>query len=221
VADDLIPSNDDEFDHFQEHFVTNVVASPAKYGLLTEDATALQAGQTAWSAAYAAHNKARNDAQTAVRTKDVTRGQFETILRSAAQKVNGSFTINDGLRASVGLRPRDVPRSLVGAPTTRPLGRIELRGPSTFVVHFVDEKTPLRRAKPKDAQGCQIWTYVGDTAPADPSGYTFLALDTRTPYTDQHRPSNAGKTVFYLLRWQNAKGEPGPWSDVVMAKIPL
>jgi hypothetical protein len=88
------------------------------------------------------------------------------------------------------------------------------------VIHFVDEATPTRIAKPQGVQGCQIWKYVGDTTPADASGCTFLALDTRTPYTDEHDAADAGKNVYYLLRWQNAKGEPGPWSDVVTAKIP-
>jgi hypothetical protein len=48
-----------------------------------------------------------------------------------------------------------------------------------------------------------------------------MGLDTRTPYTDTHPAADAGKTVYYWLRWQNAKGEVGPWSDVLSAKIPL
>lgn len=48
----------------------------------------------------------------------------------------------------------------------------------------------------------------------------FLALDTRTPYADVHPAADAGKNVHYLLRWQDHKGNPGPWSDVIVAKIP-
>ena len=81
--------------------------------------------------------------------------------------------------------------------------------------------TPKRAAKPEGVQGCQIWAHVGDTPPLDASGYAFIALDTRTPYTHEHAAEDAGKTVSYLLRWQNAKGEPGPWSSVAAAKIPL
>jgi hypothetical protein len=44
--------------------------------------------------------------------------------------------------------------------------------------------------------------------------YTFLALDTRPPYVRDHEAINAGKTAYYLLRWQNTKGELGPWSDI-------
>ena len=62
---------------------------------------------------------------------------------------------------------------------------------------------------------------MGDSAPADETGYTFLAHDTRTPYTDAHPASDAGKTAYYMMRWLNAKLTPGPWGNVISAKIPL
>jgi hypothetical protein len=64
------------------------------------------------------------------------------------------------------------------------------------VVHFVDEGTPLKTAKPHGVHGARIYGHVGDPAPADITGYTFLALDTRTPYTDVHPAADAGKTVY-------------------------
>lgn len=221
MAEDVIPSNDAEFEQFQDHFISKVAPNPAKYGLLTEDVTALQGEQTAWRSALVNHVKAHDDARTATHTKDVVRDRFEAILRGAARKVHGSINIDNGLRASIGLRPRDGARTPIGAPVTRPLGRIELKGRNVFVVHFVDEETPTRLAKPQGVHGCQVWAHVGDAPPRDPSGYVFLALDTRTPYTDEHTAADAGKNAYYLLRWQNAKGEPGPWSEVVTAKIPL
>ena len=38
---------------------------------------------------------------------------------------------------------------------------------------------------------------------------------------DLRLAADAGKSVYYLLRWVSTKGQPGPWSDVVTAKIPL
>ena len=69
--------------------------------------------------------------------------------------------------------------------------------------------------------GYEIWKHVGDPAPADPSGYAYVGTLTRTPFTDVFTAADAGKTVYYLLRWVSTKSQPGPWSDVVTAKIPL
>jgi hypothetical protein len=221
ATDDVFSSNEPEFDKFQKQFVAAVAADPAKHGLLNDDVVALQAAQAAWEPAYAAHIKAQETARTATQTKDGSRAKLEASLRSAARKINGSTEVDNALRASVGLATRSGTRSVIGPPTTCPLGRTESAGTATLVLHFGDAETPKSHAKPQGVQGCQIWSFVGEKAPVDPSEYAFIALDTRTPYTDVHPPVDAGKTISYLLRWQNAKGETGPWSSVITAKIPL
>ena len=60
---------------------------------------------------------------------------------------------------------------------------------------------------------------VGTTPPASESDLHFLATDTRTPYVAQFDPANAGKTAYYWLRWENNKGETGPWSALVSATV--
>ena len=61
--------------------------------------------------------------------------------------------------------------------------------------------------------------HFGDAARSDSSGYAFRGLTTRTPYTDTHAATDAGKDVVYSLRWQHTKGENGASSDVVTGKV--
>jgi len=218
--DDFMPANDGEFEQFQTHFTAAVAANPAKFGVTAEDVAALQAAQATWEKAYPAHVDAQKAAAAATQAKDETRGNLEKVIRGLAKKIHGTPGMTNAVRAEAGLPARDGSRTSVGAPTTRPLGRVEQKGHFTLVIHFVDEATPQRLAKPDGVQGCQIFSFVGDAAPVDPAGYGFVALDTRTPYTDEHPAADAGKAVHYLLRWQNAKGETGPWSDALAAKIP-
>ncbi len=55
-------------------------------------------------------------------------------------------------------------------------------------VHFADEATPTRRAKPSGVMGAEIWVKVGEPQgglampPSGPSELTFLSLATRTPH---------------------------------------
>lgn len=55
--------------------------------------------------------------------------------------------------------------------------------------------------------------------PASASELHYLATDTRTSYVAQFDPADADKTAYYWLRWENTKGETGPWSAVVSATI--
>jgi hypothetical protein len=221
MSDDLIPANDDEFNKMQSTLISAVTADPAKFGVTPQDVTALHEAQTAWATSYPAHIKAQQDAQAATQAKEVARAGLEKVVRGVARKINATPRMDNATRAEAGLPPREGGRSVIGAPTTRPLGRIEMKPNRTMVIHFVDETTPQRLAKPQGVHGCQIWSYVGDTPPADASGWAFLALDTRTPYADEHEAADAGKLAHYRLRWQNAKGETGPWSEVISARIPV
>jgi hypothetical protein len=57
------------------------------------------------------------------------------------------------------------------------------------------------------------------TAPTDPSELTYLATDTRTPYTPVYDGADGGKIAHHMLRWVNTRGERGPWSQTVAATI--
>ena len=221
AQDNNIPANDAQFDIFQKLFLAGTTKTPAQYGITTDDVTALTAGQTAWQTAYAAHIAAQQGALSATQAKDEARTTFEGALRTAAQKVHVTAKSDNSLRAAVGLPSRSGTRTTVGAPTTRPIGRLAVAGPRTLVLHFTDELTPNRSIKPQGVRGCEIYVFIGEQPPADPAGYTFLGLDTRTPFTHEHQHADAGKTVSYVLRWQNNKGEPGPFGRMVTAKIPL
>jgi len=221
MATDLIPHAEDKFHTFQANLIDYVNANLAALQLAASDIAPLTAAQTAWNASLTTHTKAKADAHSATQAKDAAGATYMKAIRALIKILDSKPGFTAAQRTAMGLPALDTLRTHVPAPTTRPVGRIESAAPHTLVLHFVDETTPTKRAKPDGVQGCQVWSFVGDTAPADPSGYHFLALDTRTPYTDEHQAADAGKTAFYLLRWQNDKGETGPWGAVVVAKVPL
>jgi hypothetical protein len=46
------------------------------------------------------------------------------------------------------------------------------------------------------------------------------AFDTRSPFTLSFDENQRGKTVYFCLRWENTRGEKGPWSEIVSGIIP-
>ncbi len=78
--------------------------------------------------------------------------------------------------------------------------------------------------------GAEVWVKVGGPPPVDPNGLTFLALDTRTPYTAEHPGTDGGEPAHYMLRWPaldatvwcqvvNSTWAKGPWSETATATI--
>ena len=220
MSDDFIPPNDDEFEAFQKKFTAGVLASSEPYGVTPEEQQMLQVEQTGWEKSLKDLRAAEDIVRAAHQGKNEHRASYVTVIRGVARKVNGSINITNEARVSLGLNPHAQTRTHIGVPETRPLGRVEAMGKHRLVLHWVDGMTPHTRKKPHGVHACQIWLKIGDTAPVDEKGCELVATDTATPYVYDFKPEDQGKIAYWMLRWVNPKGEPGPWGHVVSGVVP-
>jgi hypothetical protein len=219
MSNDYIPGGDAEFNTWQANFINNLNAHKADFGLNSADMTAITGTQDNWTSAYDAHIAARAAAEGAMHAKRGAREGYESALRSMAKRVQSSGGTTDSHRAELGLNVKQETRTSAGAPESRPVAQVDTSQRLRHTISFWDESTPNSRAKPAGAMGCEIWSKIGDPSPLDPSQLHFLGLDTSTPYMVQFGGEDAGKTAYYMLRWVNAKGEQGPWSQTASATI--
>ncbi|AHF94767.1 hypothetical protein OPIT5_26275 [Opitutaceae bacterium TAV5] len=49
---------------------------------------------------------------------------------------------------------------------------------------------------------------------------TRSGFDTRSPFTLNFDENQRGKTVYFALRWENTRGDKGPWSPITHAVVP-
>lgn len=75
------------------------------------------------------------------------------------------------------------------------------------------------RANSENLIVVETWVKMDGPPPVDPGELTFLAVDTRAPYTRDYDGAQGGKPAHYMLRWVNSRGEVGPWSATVTATI--
>jgi hypothetical protein len=128
--------------------------------------------------------------------------------------------VSDETRVEMGLPILDKTPTRPPVPTTRPILQVDTSQRLQHILSWRDETTVTGKAKPKGVRGAQIWNFVGPTPPADPAEFQFVALDTKTPYLLEYEASDAGKLASYVMRWENTRGEFGPWSETVSATIP-
>lgn len=216
---DFIPTTDADFNTFSSNLKTYVNAHLADFGLVAADVTALNDAQTAWDTAYPAVAPAVAAAAAATQAKVTARENLTTELRSLVKLIQAKPAISNGSKQAIGITIASGTRTPVAVPMTAPIGRVEIQNRLQHTIHFADATSPTSKAKPAGVRGCQIWVKVATTPPADVSELHFLATDTRTPYVAQFDQADGGKTAYYWLRWENTKGECGPWSATVSATI--
>jgi hypothetical protein len=159
----------------------------------------------------------------AVRAKNDARALLERCTRKAvAEYLANNHLLDDPGRVSLGLPPRKTTRSPAPTPTTAPgfsinplAGRrLEAR------FHARGKEGERRQAKPFGVHGAEIAWAILDAPPASHVDLVHSTFGTRSPYIFQFDFPDAGKRLYCCLRWENTRGEKGPWSEIQSAIIP-
>jgi hypothetical protein len=68
--------------------------------------------------------------------------------------------------------------------------------------------------------GAVIYYLISDTPITNQELLAYSRLATRSPFELAFSPDDRGKIIYLAARWQNRRGELGPWSEIVSAVIP-
>lgn len=216
----FIPRSDADFHLWQSAVVVNVQGSATTWGILAADVTALVGQQTLWTAAFGKASNKQNRTAADVQAKDDARAAYEAALRKfIAQWLTNNPRVPNSERQRMGLNVKEGTRTAVAVPETSPVATIDFSTRQQHTINFSDEATPRSKAKPAGVHGCEVWAKVGGEAPKDATEFDYLATDTATPYVATFESADAGKTVWYMLRWVNSRGERGPWSSTISALV--
>jgi hypothetical protein len=115
-------------------------------------------------------------------------------------------------------------------PTTRghaivadqaPAYRLEPLTSDRVRLHFHDSEGRRRAGKPRGQHGVEIaWLLLDEYAPVHHADLTHADFATRTPHTFDLGDTSSGKYLYLALRWENRRGEKGPWTPVHHVIIP-
>lgn len=151
-----------------------------------------------------------------VANKDAASKSLEDMLNVVYGDIAQSkLTMDD--RNALHLPLPNTKRTPAGVPTTRPVGEVHNDNLLEHKITFTDEDG--KRGRPDKVRGCQIFCKEGITPPVDEREMRLLASDASSPYVHKFSFSDAGKTFYYRLRWENTRGEAGPWSAFISGVV--
>jgi len=216
------PRGDAELVPWGDQFNGYVQANFAALGLTGAEATGLNSAWIGFRIKYQVQVQARAAAAAATQEKARTRRAFEVLMQPAVRRIQTFAATTDAQRGALGITIPDHTRTPIGAPTSRPLVKVDFSKRLSHRIAFADERTPTRRTKPKGIIGAELWvqlTALGEAPPTGAADLKFLMLSTRSPAIVEYGGADAGKTAHYMLRWLSRRGEPGPWSETASATV--
>lgn len=220
MARDFLPSREGDLVTWLNNFQAKINSAPTSYGLTAAMATA---NGTLTTSFINSLNIARAEATRSpmnITLKNTAKRAVIDNVRMLARLVQGTPTVTPAQKQDLGLNPRDVIPSPIPAPGSAPQLTIVSVNGHLVRVRLSDPANPSRRGIPDGINGAIVMSYVGETAPTDPSLYKMEGPVSRTT-VDVLFPNTlaAGTTVWLTAVWFNERKQLGPACAPVATNI--
>jgi hypothetical protein len=218
---DYLPGKDAEFVQWTKSFLTVLLPMCDRIGFPSALHQQLDTENNDFTAKYLVIENPETRTSVAIRRKNDARKVLEITLRqSIAEYISRNHLVTDSDRESLGLPIRKTTRTPAPVATTYPEFEINCSMIRQLTIQFYDQGKQKTKGKPAGQHGAELRWGISDTQVIDAEDLSHSAFDTRTPFTLTFQGHDRGKTVYLCLRWENTRGEKGPWSDIKSAIIP-
>jgi hypothetical protein len=205
---DFIPGGEAEFLAFATVFCEAATTHAADLGIPGAVITALNAKLTAYTAAYntaGGPNAGKLDREDRREKRETLTGDIRKV-KNAYINADPLGVVTDEIRLAFGLEPKDHTRTEVPAPAE--VAPFELASGEYLQI------VVTHPAKPAGYNGAVAFYKVSGEAPADHTALTQSKLLTRPREILTFEDGQLGQTLYISLRWQNQKGDLGPWGPI-------
>lgn len=200
------------------NFAAQIASDFASLGLTSAQSTAFGTLNTSLQGAYSEAIEPSTRTPVSIAAKNIALRNMRANAILLAKIIYATSTVSDAQLIGLGLLPRSV-RNPIPAPTTAPILEVGVVSGRLVNVrlHSADSE---RRGMETGAKGCNIYSYIGATPPADPRDWRFEGMATRT-ITQVLFPDSvaSGATAWLSARWVSARGATSPASEPVTFAI--
>jgi hypothetical protein len=217
-----IPTKDQDFHIAQETITRISYEKRVEFGLDEQWLiNRLFPKKSAWVNAWAAYQQNPAD-RTPLITFEKTekRESYEEDLRVLIRGLQSNPKVTPDDLREMGIAIPSSERTPVPVPDTYPEAKVDTSVIRHLTIDFKDAKSSKSKAKPHGVHGAEIRYGICETPPTEVTDLKESAFDTRTPFTLEFAESQRGKTVWFCLRWENTRGQKGPWGELIYAVIP-
>jgi hypothetical protein len=214
-----IPRSDVEF-NVKQGIIANKINTKAEAWKLDEKwiTNVFNPAQKKWEIAWEKCQDRNQRTKLITFEKNQAREEYEPLVRLIVKNLEVNTLVTDEERAELGIFPHD-PKKTVKNPTTYPDFSIRITVPREVIADFRDHGSSVK-AKPPGIHGLELKYTIQENSPKSVDELIHSEFDTHSPIILKFKDEERGKIVWMCGRWQNTKGEKGPWSEFYSAIIP-
>ena len=214
-----IPTKDADFNVWQNIFAPAVQTNRIQWQLdINWLENFFDPARDKWNDIWAVYENRGTRTPLVTAAKADHRKVYEKHLAKLVSNLKVNTLLSDEDRRAAGIVINDRKPTTIPEPTTFPVATVDISLKRRVTVHFRDSERE-KAGKPYGIHGVEIKWIIADKEPAVEE-LINSSFDTRSPFTFKFDDAQRTKTIWMCLRWENTRGEKGPWGDMVKAVIP-
>jgi hypothetical protein len=214
----FIPRPNAKFNDWQGNLTTKVAPRAPALNISLEAVADLQKKKARWETAYAAAEDPATRTKLTVIEKQEARKDYEAALREFVKSYLAyNPAVTDVDREDFEIPVHKTTRTPAPVADKAPYVTAIAHGPRQVRFDFGTEQGST--AKPAGQHGAEIASVIADTKPTLRQ-LAHSNFDTHSPLILTFEDEERGKTLWYAVRWENTRGEKGPWGEIVSVVIP-
>ena len=215
----VIPKDEKEAVDWFTSFIDNVAARPGEYAITSGQGQNLSRVVSLFLQARTAAANPKTRTKAAIDLKNQRLADARALAMQYVRLIKPNLGVSNQSKLDAGIPlPGSRDPSPIQVPASSP-GLAILGGtPGAQTVEYFDPMDKHRRAKPFGAASLQLFVAVDDV-PAPVEDARFVGNFTRNPMGVPFEKDQNQKIATYFGRWQNRRGDTGPWSNPVCMTI--
>jgi hypothetical protein len=156
-----------------------------------------------------------------IQAKNTVRKALKADVRQSVKEYLAyNHEVTDEDRDGLGIPVHKTTRTPAPVAKEAPEADIDTSVIGRLTISFFEKGNRHKKAKPAGQHCVEIAWILSDTPVTRWDELTHSNVDTNSPFTLAFENDQRGKTVYFALRWENTRGEKGPWSEIYNAIIP-
>jgi hypothetical protein len=219
MSRDYIPRNDGKFLEWIKNFFAYLLLNAARWRIDADSWREMETLSIQYEEAY-------------VKLEEPNRGRADILLktqrRAALEKTTRLFVreyiasnhlVSDDDRIHLAVTVRDTKPTQSPVCDKPPFVTIILLAAGAILVKFGNIETG-KKGKPVGQSGAELVFAILDHKPVDWTELIHSIYSTSSPFRLSFKGSERGEVLYFALRWQNTRGEKGPWTEIMSVIIP-
>lgn len=219
MSANYMPAGLNAFAAWLSNFETVGAVTPTAIGTVAGDWTALGVLSSAFYNALAVSQAPETRTPVTVAETNTAFLAARAGAQTLAMKIQGYPPLTNGQRASLGLTQISGTRTPIPTPTDQPVAAVNRLLPLEIELRVKSLALDSARL-PIGSIGYQVYRKIAETAPVSIDDCDYRGVTGRRFYNDTFDGADAGKSVFYLLRYVTRTGLTGPTSAMLATTIP-